>query len=228
MKRLLLPLLLLGMAFNGCNKKGGLQQADSHGHHEHGAHHETSMPHDHHHPPGEALAMAEPSDLSLFNVSSQWNTHLGKRIKLGYMRGKIQLVAMVYTSCEYTCPRIVADMIRLEKAVSAQFGDQVGLVLVTIDPERDTPDKLRAFAEKSNLDPDKWLLLQGQDQDILELAALLGVQFKKTSNTDFSHSNLITVLNKEGEIIHRQEGLGVNPDECLEAIQRAVLAHVHN
>jgi protein SCO1 len=216
----------------GCNKKGPLQHGEHQEQHGHQAHqgHEAQMTsgghHDHSQHTAGGLAMAEPTDMSIYNVHSTWNTQRGEKIKLSDLQGKIQLVAMVYASCEYTCPRIVADMKRIETAVTSQYGDKVGLVLVTIDPARDTPDKLRAFAEKSHLDPNRWLLLQGQDSDILELAAMLGVQYKKTSDTDFSHSNVITVLNPAGEIVHQQVGLGVDPDESVQAIERAVLQQV--
>ena len=63
-----------------------------------------------------------------------------------------------------------------------------------------------------------WTLMTGSDDQVLELAALLGVKYKRISDLDYSHSNIITVLNREGEIRHQQTGLGVEPDEALLAI----------
>jgi protein SCO1 len=229
MKKILLPILLLSGFLGGCNRQGALQQLAQE---EHQAQPVSEGPaghaggHDHSHHSAGGLAMAEPSEMSIYNLNSTWHTQKGEEKSLSDLQGKIQLVALVYATCEYACPRIIADMKRIETAVTDQYGDQIGLVLVTIDPTRDTPEKLRDFAEKTHLDPNRWLLLQGQDSDILELAALLGVQYKKTSATDFSHSNVITVLNPAGKIVHQQVGLGVNPDESVLAIGRAVRQQV--
>lgn len=168
-------------------------------------------------------AMAPPSDASVYNLASQWISHTGDSISLTHLQGRVQLVSLVYTSCEYACPRIVADMKRIEEAVVDTWGHQVGFVLVTIDPSRDTPEKLQAFAKKNDFNTHRWQLLHGSQGSVLELAALLGVQYKKVGESDFSHSNVITVLDPAGEIVHQQIGLGINPDETIAAIQQQLL-----
>ena len=55
--------------------------------------------------------------------------------------------------------------------------------------------------------------------DTLEMAALLGVKFKKSADGQFAHSNVITILNPEGEIIHQQIGLGQNLIPAVKAIE---------
>lgn len=167
--------------------------------------------------------MGEPSDASVYNLDSRWVTHTGDSMALHQLQGRVQLVSMVYTSCEYACPRIVADMKRIEEAVVDTWGHQVGFVLVSIDPRHDTPQKLREFAEKAGFNPHRWQLLHGSEGNIRELAALLGVQYKQVSETDFSHSNVITLLNPAGEITHQQQGLGVNPDATIAAIQEQLV-----
>ena len=72
-----------------------------------------------------------------------------------------------------------------------------------------------------HLDPQHWSLLHGQPDDILELAVLLGVKYKKDQKGGFAHANLITVLNKEGEIVHRHAGLHYPLDDTLAAIRKA-------
>lgn len=194
------------------------QQAHTHQHHRHGHAAEHAAGHTSH----AEVPVGVPTELSVYNVDSDWTTQTGDLMKLQHLQGKVQLVAMVYASCQYACPRIVADMKRIESAVAEKYNDRVGLVLISIDPERDTPEKLKAFAEQNHLDVSRWRLLHGSNNDILELAALLGVQYKRVSDTDFSHSNAITVLNPAGEIIHQQVGLGVSPDETITAIQQVL------
>jgi protein SCO1/2 len=140
---------------------------------------------------------------------------------LGDLRGKIQVLAMSYTSCEYACPIVVEMMQRLEASLLPELLAQVGFVMVTFDPQRDTPAVLKAFSEKRQLDLQHWTLLHGQPDDVLELAVLLGVKYKRMPQGGFAHSNLITVLNKDGEIVHRYLGLHQNMDEALRAIRQA-------
>ncbi len=162
----------------------------------------------------------QPTDLSIYNLESKWITQNGDEIKLLDLSGKVLVMALVYTHCTYACPRIVADIQLIQSKIEEDHADKVGFVLVTIDPDRDTPERLKAFARENNFDPETWTLLQGQHDDILELAALLGVKYKKTTDTDFAHSNMITVLNNMGEIVHQQIGLGTDPEETMGAINR--------
>ena len=72
-----------------------------------------------------------------------------------------------------------------------------------------------------NTDPQHWSLLEGQPEDVLDLAVLLGVKYNKDQQGGFAHSNLITMLNKEGEIIYRHVGLHYHLDNTLAAIRKA-------
>ncbi len=169
--------------------------------------------------PGELPAGAFTT-ASLYQVTSTWVTATEQRIRLGELRGKVQVLAMFYASCEYACPLIVNLMQQMEAALPPELHSQVGFVLITFDPERDTPSALRTYSDKMHLDPQHWSLLHGQPDDVLELAVLLGVKYKKAQKGDFAHANLITVLNKEGEIVHRHAGLHHSFDDTLAAISK--------
>ena len=167
------------------------------------------------------LAAGEPSDFSIYHAGSRWTDQNGTTRPLSSLAGRVRVVAMVYTNCAYACPRIMLDMKRIEAELGPEYAGDVGFVIVSIDPERDTPEKLAEFARGSRLDPDRWTLLHGSPGDIRELAVLLGVQYRETAPGEWVHSNLITVLDRDGVIIHRQLGLGTDPSETLDAIRTA-------
>ena len=179
---------------------------------------DAKMDHSHH----ESVAAAEPSDQSIYQLESRWQTQTGREVSLRTLGGKPQVLAMVYASCKNACPRIIADMKRIQADSEAKHKAGVRFVLVSIDPEVDTPQRLAALARKSQLDG-QWLLLRGKPDDVLELAALLGVRYRKISDRDYVHSNLITVLNAKGEIVQRQQGLGVEPAATLAALDKLLL-----
>jgi protein SCO1 len=148
------------------------------------------------------------SDKSLYQTESKWTTDAGKQIKLADLKGRPQLVVMFFASCQSACPVLVHDLQRIEAALKPEQRASVGFTLVTIDPHRDTPEALASYRATRRLPSDRWTLLRGDADGIQELAALLGVKYKEAANGQFAHSNYITVLNQQGEIVHQLAGLG--------------------
>jgi protein SCO1 len=168
------------------------------------------------------LPTAAYSARSIYQLESVWTTATAQPVRLGHLQGKVQVLAMVYTTCESACPISVSLMQRIAAALPPELRPYIGFVLVTFDPVRDTPGVLSAYGTRMGLDPMSWLLLSGHPDDVLELATLLGIMYKRDQSGGFIHSNMITVLNKAGEIVHRHEGLQQDIVSTLEAIRRAV------
>ena len=128
-------------------------------------------------------------------------------MKLDRLKGRPQVIAMFFVNCQYACPLIVNDMRRIEAALTPAQRARVGFTLVSFDAKRDTVEALAEYRRVRDLPAENWTLLRGAPDDVLELAALLGVRYKQDAGGQFAHSNLITVLNAEGEIVHQQIGL---------------------
>lgn len=158
---------------------------------------------------------------SVYQLDGVWTDQHGRSSTLSVLRGQPRLVAMVYTSCQGACPRIVADMKRVEGELGDRAGE-VGFVLASIDPAHDTVEQLASFAKESSLDDGRWTLLRAADADVRQLAVAIGMRVKPTGPTDFAHSNLITVLDRDGRVVHQQEGLGTDPGPTLAAIRAAL------
>jgi len=158
------------------------------------------------------------SDSSIFNLTTKWNTEEGNTIHLKELKGKTLVMVMIYTTCKAACPRLVADMRNIEKQIPEKNLDDVNFVLVSIDPETDTPKRLKAFAIENHMDGEQWTFLQGSVTGVREFANVLAVKYKEISPMDFSHSNIISVFNHGGELVHQQEGLGVDNKETISKI----------
>ncbi len=148
-------------------------------------------------------AASAARDASIYQLGGDWRDQTAASRPLASLAGRPQVVAFVYTSCTFACPRIVANM----KQIETEAASDVGLVLVSIDPERDTPERLAHFAEGSRLDPTRWTLLNGSDDQILELSVLLGVKYRATDDGEFAHTNVLILLDEQGVVIERVEGL---------------------
>ncbi len=164
----------------------------------------------------------EVPELSIFQLPSQWTTQDNQEIVLEELQGKVLVMAMIYTSCQFACPRLVADMQRIEKEVAVDKRSDINLVLISIDPEHDQPDTLKQFAIENDLDPARWTLLQGNQDNVLEFAAVLGVQYQKISPVDFSHSNIISVFDHQGVLKYQQEGHGQDNTRIIGEIEALV------
>lgn len=161
-------------------------------------------------------------EMSIYNLPSTWTTQDGKDIELKELRGEVLVMVMIYTSCKASCPRLVADMREIQKKVPAEKNEDVKYVFVSIDPEVDTPERLKAFAKENQMDSKQWLFLRGSKENTQEFAAVLAFNYKRISPMDFSHSNIISVFDKEGVLAHQKEGLGEDDSQVVETINELV------
>ena len=165
-----------------------------------------------------ATAKSDISDESIFNLTTTWRTEENKEITLKELKGKVLVMVMIYTSCKAACPRLVADMKNISLQIPENKKNDVQYILISIDPTNDTPERLKAFAIEKEMDGDEWTFLQGNKESVQEFANVLSVKYREISPMDFSHSNIICVFNHQGELIHQQEGLGVNNQETVKTI----------
>jgi len=157
---------------------------------------------------------------SVYQLDATWTTDSGTAFTLAELRGRPVVLAMFFASCGYACPRIVSDLAQIEATLPADVRARARFVLVSFDDVRDTVAALHAYREQHELAADRWILLRGAPGDIRELAAVLGVSYRREASGLFSHSNLITVLDANGEIVHQRSGL----EGGLPATTRALLA----
>ncbi|MGO1584858.1 SCO family protein [Mesonia sp.] len=157
--------------------------------------------------------------LSIYNLPTKWTTQDGKEIELKDLKGDVLVMVMIYTSCQASCPRLVADMRNIHKKVSDKANKETKYVFVSIDPEVDTPERLKAFAKENQMESNEYLFLRGTKEDTREFAAVLAVSYKSISPMDFSHSNIISVFDKQGVMKYQKEGLGEDDSETIKTIQ---------
>lgn len=161
------------------------------------------------------ISKDEITEESIFNLTSKWNTEEGEIIQLKELKGKTLVIVMIYTTCKAACPRLVADMRNIEKQVPKLNKKDIQYVLISIDPETDTPKRLKKFAIENMMNEKQWTFLQGNKKSVREFANVLAVKYKEITPMDFSHSNIISVFNPLGELVHQQEGLGVDNKETI-------------
>lgn len=170
------------------------------------------------------LAAATPLPVaSLYQTEVKFTTDAGEPFQLTALRGRPVVITMFFATCTYACPTTMIDLARIRRNLPEDLREEARVVMVTFDVERDTPAALRAFRESRGI-PADWVLLHGANDAVRELAALLGVKYKREADGQFAHSNLVTVLTHDGEIAHQRAGLTGGLDEATAALASAIRA----
>ncbi len=157
--------------------------------------------------------MSQLPDDSIFHLTTEWKNQNNESLKLKDLKGKTLVLVMIYTSCKTACPILVGKMKQIESKIDSKDAGDIDFVLVSIDPEVDTPERLKKFAKDNAMDGPQWTFLTSNEDETQVFANVLAVKYKKISPIDFSHSNIITIFNPNGELVTQEEGLEIDVDK---------------
>ncbi len=173
-------------------------------------------------------ALAAPAQLplpkdSVYQLPLQLTDQQGNAWDWRSKRGKPQVVAMFYTSCQFTCPLIVDSGKAIEHALTPPDKGKVGILLISMDPKRDTPAVLMNVFNKRGLDGARWSLASPKPAGVRGVAGVLGVRYRQLASGDFNHTSALILLDRDGRIVTRTEKIGsvVDP-EFLAAVRHSL------
>ncbi|MCK6455257.1 MAG: SCO family protein [Phycisphaerae bacterium] len=143
--------------------------------------------------------IAEVPDFSLVN-------ELGRPITRGDLRGRIWVADFIFTHCAGPCPRMSAQMERIQAGVRSY--DDVRLVSFSVDPERDSPPVLREYGARYHALPATWTFVTGDRRTIHRLAIdgfKLSVE-DETASSPILHSTRFMLVDRVGRIRGAYDG----------------------
>lgn len=149
----------------------------------------------------------DPPD-SIYQLEARLTDQGGRARGFDLYRGSPVLVTMFYGSCPATCPLIIDTLRAIERELPVENRGRLRVLMISIDPARDTPAALRELAATRHIDGTRWTLARTEEASVREIAALLDVQYRRLPNGDFNHSTVITLLSPEGRIEARSSDLG--------------------
>lgn len=165
-----------------------------------------------------ALAETVPSD-SIYNLKGKWRATSGSTDAFRALIGRPVVLSMVYTRCKASCPLTIAKMKEIEAAIGK--GSYV-FAMASFDPKYDTVENLKNYLNDRKLSLDRWQMLSPQsDRDVRELAAVTGTVYNKDDQGEYSHSNVIVLLDAKGVIKARLDGLTADTTEFFKAMKAA-------
>jgi protein SCO1/2 len=165
-------------------------------------------------------AGADPAPpASIYDLEAPLRSQDGRAIGLDVHRGHPVMITMFYGGCPMACPLIIETLRAVERDLDAKQRANLRVLMISIDPRRDSPEALAELAKTRRIDTTRWTLARADETDVRKIAATLGIQYRQLPNGEFSHASIITVLNERGEIVTQSAELGRADPRLLAALR---------
>lgn len=174
--------------------------------------------------PAQAQPAPLPSD-SVYRLEAPLTDQSGRRLTLAARRGTPQLVVMFYTSCKFICPTIIDTVLDLDRKLTPAERQRFGVLLISLDAQRDDPGALKALADKRGLDLARWTLAQPRPADVRAIAGVLGVRYRLLADGEFNHTGVLVLLDADGRIVARSDKTsGAVDPPFMQGVRSALVA----
>jgi protein SCO1/2 len=137
----------------------------------------------------------------------------GKPVALADLRGKVVAVTFIYTECPDICPMLTQKMVQVQDELGADFGKKIAFVSISLDPEHDTPEVLKDYAQFWGAKPEGWSFLTGSLDAVRDVTRRYGVFFSKKEDGSVEHSQLTTLVDAAGQMRVQYLGARFDPEE---------------
>jgi protein SCO1 len=124
-------------------------------------------------------------------------TQYGKKVRLydDLIKGKVVAINLIYTTCKYSCPLETARLVQLQRLLGDRMGKDVFFYSISIEPEHDTPEVLKEYAEKYHVGPG-WLFLTGKQADIDLISHKMGLDSLPSVDDPDGHTPHLLIGNE--------------------------------
>jgi protein SCO1/2 len=161
-------------------------------------------------------------DDSLYHLDAQFETATGQTTTFVSGGGRVRIVTMFYASCPMACPLIIETLRGIERELSEAERAKLGVVVLSLDPENDSPAVLNEVAKTRRIDSRRWLLARTSPADTRKLAAALGVKYRQIGAADFDHSSVLVLIDAQGQVVARSTKMGEVTPDFIAAVRGAL------
>ncbi|HJO22005.1 MAG: SCO family protein [Myxococcota bacterium] len=144
----------------------------------------------------------------------------GRPVSSVGLRGSVLLVDFVFTRCPGPCPILTSRHVRLQRELSPGLRSRTRFVSISLDPVRDTPEALRAYAEVRGADLEHWSFLTGEPDAVAAVLQGFGVGSRRQEDGTIDHLVATFVVDDGGRIAEHFLGLEHETEELRNALAR--------
>ena len=139
----------------------------------------------------------------------------GKEVTLSDFNGKIVLMDFIQTECPRKgCDLLSLQFLKVQLLLKNRIGKDLFLLSVSIEPETDSPEILKKYAEKYKADPKGWFFLTGAKNTINKLMKKYGVTWVELKDGSLTHKTITVLLDRQGKLVKTY----INPQTDTEAV----------
>lgn len=165
------------------------------------------------------IRVGESSKESFYELPIALVDQQGKTQPLNLYRGHAVIVTLFYGSCPNACPLLIESIRATERALAAKTREDLRVLMITIDPQRDTPSELAKLVSTRRIDSRRWTVARVTEDDVRLLAAVLGIQYRRLPDGEFNHASVLTLLSPDGELGATTTMLGKPDADFVAAIE---------
>ena len=142
-------------------------------------------------------------------------TQEGTQLSLSDLRGNPVVVTFIFTSCRSACPMLTSKLVAIQRRISKTVKPNVRFVAISVAPEIDTPNVLKAYAKAHGADLRSWTFLTGTPSAIEDVARRYAVFQKKRAPDDIEHTFLTSLIDAKGVLRVQYQGVEFNEEEFI-------------
>lgn len=158
---------------------------------------------------------------SLYQYETALEDHSAQPRTLDVFKGQPVVVTMFYSSCTYACPIIISSIKRLESKLTPKAKGNLRVLLISMDPQKDTSEAMAKLVEGHGLDAGRWRLVRPvKKEDVADLAGLLGMTYRKNPDGSYSHSAEITLFDGNGVQVAKLDAPGDDSTDFVSKIEQ--------
>lgn len=169
-----------------------------------------------------AAAQALPGD-SLYQLDAKVTDQDGNAGQWRDLRGRPRVMSMFYTNCHLMCPLIIENGKAVQKQLTPVERARLEMVMISLDPARDTPQALRETAQRHRV-PAQWRFLRPGANDARAIASVLDVRYRPREDGSINHTSVLVLVDAEGRVLARSEVASAMPDPAFIAAVHTALA----
>ena len=145
---------------------------------------------------------ALPEDIRALTLQDQ----RGSSTSLGALDGRTFVLNFIFTHCIELCHLQVRSLAAVRESLPAETRARVRFVSISIDPEHDTPQTLRRYAEAHHIAGTDWLFATASPEVVGQLTRLLDVKRQVLANGQIDHSMAVFLFDARGRLMQRYAG----------------------
>ena len=141
----------------------------------------------------------------------------GKPVRLADLRGRVWIASFIFTRCAGSCPIIAHHLAQLQRRLPVR--DDLRLVSISVDPERDTPEVLAKYAASNDADRTRWLFVTGDKKQIYRLSReafrLVVDDTAGTQEEPILHSTKLVLVDRNAVVRGYYDGTDIEAQKQL-------------